>query len=60
MSSQPAAAPHERWTTFEQLSLAREVMQTESRTIAQVARGGSTRASARPSITSSTAGETCS
>ena len=37
MSSQLAAAAA-RWTAFEQLSLAREVMQTESRTIAQVAR----------------------
>ena len=37
MSSQPASASR-RWTAFEQLSLAREVMQTESRTIAQVAR----------------------
>jgi arabinose-5-phosphate isomerase len=37
MSSQPAAAVC-RWTDFEQLSFAREVMQTESRTIAQVAR----------------------
>ena len=37
MSSQPATAPH-LWTDFEQLSFAREVMQRESRTIAQVAR----------------------
>ena len=37
MSSQTAAASY-RWTAFEQLSFAREVMQTESRTIAQVAR----------------------
>ena len=37
MSSQPATTSN-RWTAFEQLSLAREVMQTESRTIAQVAR----------------------
>ena len=38
MSSQRAAGAAYRWTAFEQLSLAREVMQTESRTIAQVAR----------------------
>ena len=37
MSSQTASASC-RWTAFEQLSFAREVMQTESRTIAQVAR----------------------
>jgi arabinose-5-phosphate isomerase len=37
MSSALAAAPP-RWTAFEQLSLAREVMQAESRTIGQVAR----------------------
>jgi arabinose-5-phosphate isomerase len=37
MSSQNASASY-RWTAFEQLSFAREVMQTESRTIAQVAR----------------------
>src|SRR5271157_2734845 len=37
MSSQDASASC-RWTAFEQLSFAREVMQTESRTIAQVAR----------------------
>jgi arabinose-5-phosphate isomerase len=37
MSSQPAAVAY-RWTAFEQLSFAREVMQAESRTIAQVAR----------------------
>jgi len=35
--SAQSAAPH-RWTAFEQLSAAREVMQTESRTITQVAR----------------------
>ncbi len=35
--SQPAPALS-RWTAFEQLSLARQVMQTESRTIQQVAR----------------------
>ena len=37
MSSPLAHAPH-RWTAFEQLSFAREVIQTESRTLAQVAR----------------------
>ena len=37
MSSQPVAVSY-RWTAFEQLSLAREVMRAESRTIAQVAR----------------------
>ena len=37
MSSQPVAAAR-RWTDFEQLSFAREVLQTESRTILQVAR----------------------
>ena len=37
MNSQAASAA-QRWTAFEQLSLAREVMQTESRAIAQVAR----------------------
>ncbi|MGO9109830.1 MAG: SIS domain-containing protein [Thermoguttaceae bacterium] len=37
MSSQSASASC-RWTAFEQLSFAREVMQTESRTITQVAR----------------------
>ena len=37
MSSQTASAAC-RWTAFEQLRFAREVMQTESRTIAQVAR----------------------
>ena len=37
MSSQSASASY-RWTAFEQLRFAREVLQTESRTIAQVAR----------------------
>jgi arabinose-5-phosphate isomerase len=37
MNSQSASAAC-RWTDFEQLVFAREVMQTESRTIAQVAR----------------------
>jgi arabinose-5-phosphate isomerase len=37
MSSQSASAAC-RWTDFEQLVFAREIMQTESRTIAQVAR----------------------
>jgi arabinose-5-phosphate isomerase len=37
MSTPLASAAH-RWTAFEQLSLAREVMMAESRTIAQVAR----------------------
>jgi len=37
MTSQPASVSY-RWTAFEQLSYAREVMQAESRTIAQVAR----------------------
>jgi arabinose-5-phosphate isomerase len=37
MPTQPAFAPRS-WTAFEQLSFAREIMQTESRTVAQVAR----------------------